>query len=690
MFTGMSWLAKALAWMCTVFGISVTSYVMDLDFLLLQQNLSLALLILLFIIFLTLITWKHTQFLNFIRSRRRQAVGFCLLLIPLVGSTSYDPSPTNEIIVIVAKFDSPDPQTYRVRDEIFDRLDDEFKDNNQVNIIAVDEVFESGDDRRVRRYGRLRRAAIVIWGGYGDTSTARKNINFEVLQPLEEPPGQPDEYFGGSQLFNFEELDSFTLQTRVGTDIAFLTHFAVGLANLTSSNGQSWNEAQELINRGIDSLSEAITALEGQETNLDLSFAYYHRGRAKEILGEISMGDYYKAVEYNPDLVNAHARLALIHYNFALFDRFATQVFLNSFTGSTSMESSPGGQFALQELEYHVGEVIRIDDLNGEYDPDIHTLEAGIHLLRSNYDTYLTKISEIRRLDPDSSAPHMHYGSSLLLLVSAQNPLLFGQVNERFGAFDLYLANMWLTDSSLPEYIKPEFVHYFDSMESILARAVGEFDLAISKEPGIPIFHSQRGTAYSLLGLHEEAVADFELALQISDGTPTDFIGLPSDIKQSVSDRLAHSLGQTQLVDRNKRAYINELREENRNFLDNDIYISTSLYDILNSPETQSESLRLLEERSELFQEAIRLSGQLGMIRAARELNEGMMTWNETQLELFEGAETRFELLEVLQRESEFTEMLSAQFELLEGAETEAEFSERVEVMLELLEDLYE
>jgi len=129
-------------------------------------------------------TWKYR------RLRPYALAGLVLIPLLAVGVMGYhryqQAQPPDKVILLVADFEGPEPQKYRVTETVLARLRaalEPYKKDVQVEALgrAITEVEGSA---AARAEGEKRKATIVLWGWYGATAEAVPlSIHFEVLRP---------------------------------------------------------------------------------------------------------------------------------------------------------------------------------------------------------------------------------------------------------------------------------------------------------------------------------------------------------------------------------------------------------------------------------------------------------------------------------------------------------------------------
>jgi hypothetical protein len=102
-----------------------------------------------------------------------------LVIIPLLTASGVgyhlcqQARPPTKVILLVADFDGPEPQKYRVTETVLTSLRAALEPYDDVQVEALGRaITEAEGSAAARAEGEKRQAAIVIWGWYGVTAEA--------------------------------------------------------------------------------------------------------------------------------------------------------------------------------------------------------------------------------------------------------------------------------------------------------------------------------------------------------------------------------------------------------------------------------------------------------------------------------------------------------------------------------------
>jgi tetratricopeptide (TPR) repeat protein len=234
-----------------------------------------------------------------------------LVIIPLLaaGAVGYhfyqQTQPPTKVTILIANFDGPEPQRYRVTETLLARLRAVLEPYDDMQVDALGRaITEEEGSAAARNEGKICKATIVIWGWYGVTAKAVPlSVHFEVLRPLKYMPELRPEVEGQVRKLALAELESFALQSQLTAEMSYLSLFTVGMARYEV---QDWEGAIARFNDALSQTPEPIPSLD------ILCFcrgnAYYHQGEH-----DLAVADFSKAIELNPDLAEAYNNRAIAY-----------------------------------------------------------------------------------------------------------------------------------------------------------------------------------------------------------------------------------------------------------------------------------------------------------------------------------------------------------------------------------------
>lgn len=228
----------------------------------------------------------------------------------------------------MARFDGPEEE-YGISDELFDQLKTQFQGNNDIAIVAYNELHDpvtvgQGSDF-AKIIGHDYNADIVVWGWYRPTENVNIKIYIENIHPTELPVLKTVSKL--SPVSTLKELNELTLHYRLNSEIEGLVYFICGFTQLGAKDYQgaldlfelAMNQpvwANDLINRSrvlfltaqiAEILNQTEKAVEYStksiEADPEFMVAYQFRGYYYNLLEkpELAIIDFDKVIEANPN-----------------------------------------------------------------------------------------------------------------------------------------------------------------------------------------------------------------------------------------------------------------------------------------------------------------------------------------------------------------------------------------------------
>ena len=256
----------------------------------------------------------------------------------LAGWNWYKNQPSGKFIILVADFDGPDQQNYRVTEKIISQLRDATKKYIDVQVKTLSETIKEHDGNELaRKKGKEAKASLILWGWYGVTkSAALVTTNFVIIN---KPKNLPFIDIKETLIADVGEIDSFRLQEELSEKSSYLSLLCLGLIRYEAndydsaieifSNGLKHKPDKAILNpsmlyffrgnsfinkqlyrRAIDDFDKSIGL------NPNLAIAYSNRGIAYVKIGEDdkAVADYEKALSINSKIYQIYNNLGLLYY----------------------------------------------------------------------------------------------------------------------------------------------------------------------------------------------------------------------------------------------------------------------------------------------------------------------------------------------------------------------------------------
>ncbi len=427
-----------------------------------------------------------------------------LVIIPLLAASGlgyhyYQQSRSpDKVIILIANFDGPEPQNYRVTETVLARLRAALEPYDDVQIEPLGRAITEAEGSAVARAaGEEHEAAIVIWGWYGATEEAVPlSVHFELLRSPKRMPELGVEVQGQVQTAAVAELESFTLQTRLSEEMAYLSLFTVGVVRYEA---EDWDGA---IVRFSDALSQTVELVPA----LNQSIVYDYRADAylaKEDYDR-AITDYDQTIQLQPNCgVYPYTNRGIAYTVKGDYDHAITD-----YDQAIQIQSDFAEAYYNRGIAYYY---------KGDYDRAIADYDQAIQIQfdlvvayiyrgivygdKGDYDHAIANYGQAIQIQPDSAVAYYNRGI----------------VYAKKGDYDRAIADF---DQAIQ--IQPDFVAKAYANRGIAytekgnyGHAIADFDQAIQIQPDFAKAYADRGIAYYNKGNYDRAIADFDQAIQI-------------------------------------------------------------------------------------------------------------------------------------------------------------------------------
>lgn len=217
----------------------------------------------------------------------------------------------NDIQILVADFDGPSTEVYRVTETIINRLREATSKYPAVEVVALNRTISESEGADVAQaVGRNHNADIVIWGWYGVTDEAVPlGLHFEVMDSWWYDKSGLSCSSSESQVRStpVTEIENFSLQTNLSDELIYASVVSIGLAHHSKGD---WNAAISSYTDALINYPESFPTTESDLQNqilLDHDVIYLLRANAYFVQGDIepALQDLNKLIETessNPDV----------------------------------------------------------------------------------------------------------------------------------------------------------------------------------------------------------------------------------------------------------------------------------------------------------------------------------------------------------------------------------------------------
>lgn len=270
-----------------------------------------------------------------------------------------------------------------------------------------------------------------------------------------------------------------------------------GDADSYYNRGNALRDRQEY-EQAIEEYTRAI------EINPDFVNAYYNRGLTYSDLERYqrAIADYTKAVELNPEYLDAYNNRGILYANLQDYDKAIADYM-------TVIELDPDYVLVYNNLGVAYDSLGRFQDAVGSYskaielNPDYALAYNNRGISHGNLQQYNEAIEDHTaaiELDGSFSDAYYHRGNAYRNLVSYQSAIAdYNRAIELNPDYTVAYNNRGISYYELQEY----------------DRAIADYTQAIAISPDYPNAHYNRALAYLNLGQQEEALSDFEAAASL-------------------------------------------------------------------------------------------------------------------------------------------------------------------------------
>jgi hypothetical protein len=158
-------------------------------------------------------------------------------------------NPQQKVVkILVVDFDGPDPQKYRVTENILNEIRSKTNIYKDVEIISLGRVLTERDGKvTARKIGQEQQVDIVIWGWYAAAKqNAQVSVNFELLNQPNLLPEMGKEMQGQVRTTTISQIESFTLQVNLAKEMTYLSLVTLGMSRYSSNDWDGTMGASQL------------------------------------------------------------------------------------------------------------------------------------------------------------------------------------------------------------------------------------------------------------------------------------------------------------------------------------------------------------------------------------------------------------------------------------------------------------
>jgi tetratricopeptide (TPR) repeat protein len=429
---------------------------------------------------------------------------------------------TGKLIILVADFEGPDPQNYRVTDVIYSNLVRATRKYPEVEIKRLKDTISAAQGSEVaREKGRNEKAQIVIWGWYGKPKLKMiVDAHFEVLQnsiPL--PFHQSDE----TVILEEAKIETFEVQLQLSREMKYLVLLCSGLARYQK------RDYEEAITR----FNEALAETSVPEQIVYPGAIYFYRGSAflhtRQL--ELAFKDFSKAVEIDPGRPENYTNRGTIFLAKgqidAAIDDFSKALTFNPKDWKGYINRG-GAYFGKKRYDLAVQDYSEAIRLHPNDDASYYN-RAMVYIKMNQCKLAIPDLTDVIKLKPSESSAYVYRGHCLFSEKDIDNaiadftqaiPLLIQEIsNKKKHRVDFIVGSLpvGIADEDTRQAV---YAYMFRGMAYLLKNdkksAFEDFDKAIETAPGFYSSYETRAQMYLAIGDKAKAVEDLKKALPLA------------------------------------------------------------------------------------------------------------------------------------------------------------------------------
>lgn len=410
----------------------------------------------------------------------------------------------SKITILLLTLDGPE-ETYGFTNKLSEELTVATKDFEEIKIITIPDVvlLSQGGSDHAKELGKEYNADLVIWGWYRPTENPNIVIHIEnisdtnYLLATNNKPLQP--------IAKLSDLESFTVQQKVGGELSGLVSFVSGMA---------WFQVGDY-KTAISRFDQSLSYSDWTDLLQNSTDAYIYRGLAYAMENNLNQAikDYNQALMAQPDYAYVYMLRGAVYndledYNKAILD-YDKAIALDS------PDFMKPFMFSLRGLTYYN---------IGQYDKSVNDYSQSIVLNPNIAQSYnerglayyglgenqkaIDDFTQAILLDPNDSSAYANRGNS------------YDNLGETELALIDYNKSIMLSPNEANVYYNRGIAY---KRISECESAIKDFDVAISLDPNYLDAYSSRGACFDSLGLHEQALEDYNKTIEIDPDSAVNY-----------------------------------------------------------------------------------------------------------------------------------------------------------------------
>ncbi len=401
-----------------------------------------------------------------------------------------------KLVVLIATFEGPE-EVYGLRNEIIEKLNADFPNDAEVEIVKIDDVITPDQGTSyARSLGERYLADVVLWGWYRPTPNPNITIHIENLNQDQLPLKTSDTL---QPTVTLADLESFSFQQQSGQETSALISFLVGYIEYQSKN---YPQALAYFDDALNKISGGALLIKNQAK------IYSYRASTHVFLKQYDLAiiDLSKATRIDPkDEIAAvvYNNLGGNYINMGFYE-LAVKQFDKSIEGNSQLFYSYNNRgFAYAKMK--------------QYQQAIIDYSKAIELNQQHVSPYVNRATVYDDLKQYEKA-RVDYSKAIEL--NPQNHSLYakrGLTNISQGQFEQAITDFSKAIELNPQdalYYVGRGIAYRGSKQNI--QTVADFSKAIEINPQESFYYFARGDGYIALKQYEKAIIDYTNAIKIN------------------------------------------------------------------------------------------------------------------------------------------------------------------------------